>query len=98
MTDYFTAPIHPGTLLKSEFLEPLNMTAYGLAKALDVPRSNIEALVRGQRSLSAELALRLSRYFGNSAEFWVNAQSHYDLECAQEKIGETLKAISPRAA
>ncbi len=98
MTEHFMPPIHPGTILKQEFLEPLDMTAYRLAKALNMPRSSVEAMIRGQRSLSAEMALRLSRYFGNSAEFWLNAQSYYDLECAEARVGNELKNISPRAA
>ncbi|MEE9271700.1 MAG: HigA family addiction module antitoxin [Robiginitomaculum sp.] len=98
MTDTFIPPVHPGEILNFEFMEPLGLKAYTLAKNLDMPRSNIESVVRGQRSLSAEFALRLSRYFGNSAQFWINAQSFYDLECAKERLGSQIEKITPRAA
>ncbi len=72
------------------------MTAYGLAKACHVPRTRIERLLRGETAVSAETALRLGRYFGNSAQFWMNIQARYDVETARDQIGSALETIVPR--
>jgi len=71
-------PIHPGEILKEEFLEELDLSAYALAKALKVPVNRITGIVNGDRAITADTALRLSRYFGNSPEFWLNLQVRYD--------------------
>ena len=73
-------PIHPGAILEEEFLEPLGLSAYALAKAIGVPRNRITGIVRGERAITADTALRLARYFGMSAEFWLGLQMDYDLE------------------
>ncbi len=88
-------PMHPGEFLKLEFLEPLELTPYKLAKELGVPGPRIYDLVRGKRGISADTALRLARYFGNSARFWLNLQNHYDLELEEERIGASVAEIRP---
>ncbi len=84
-------PVHPGGVLELEFLEPLEMTAYQLAKAIGVMPPRVYEIVRGGRSVSADTALRLGRYFGTGAEFWINLQSHYDLEVARDRAGEKIE-------
>jgi addiction module HigA family antidote len=72
--------IHPGEVLKEEFMEPLNITAYRLSKDLGIPQTRISEILKGRRRISADTALRLSRYFGNSAKFWLGLQDDYDIE------------------
>jgi addiction module HigA family antidote len=92
-------PIHPGEILREEFLEPLEITPYRLAKDISVPLTRITAILAGERSISADTALRLSRYFGMSESFWMNLQVHYDLECAKDELAGRLDAeVHPRAA
>ncbi|MBW7837630.1 MAG: HigA family addiction module antidote protein [Sphingomonadales bacterium] len=92
-------PIHPGEILKEEFLAPLNLTQYRLAKDIKVPPRRINEIVLGKRAISADTALRLGRYFDTSPEFWLNLQSRYDLEKARDELGGRLnQEISPRAA
>ena len=79
-------PIHPGEILKEEFLEPMGLTQYRLAKDIKVPARRINEIVHGKRSISADTALRLSMYFNVSALFWLNLQSHYDLEVASDEL------------
>lgn len=76
--------VHPGEILQKDFLEPMNITPYALAKAIGVDQTRISQLIKGKRSFSADTALRLSRFFGTSAEFWLNAQTRYDLEEERE--------------
>lgn len=91
-------PIHPGEILAEEFLEPLGMTAYGLARDISVPAPRIYDIVKGERGVSTETALRLSRYFGNSARFWLNLQAQYDLETEEDRVGERIeREVKPRA-
>jgi antitoxin HigA-1 len=85
--------IHPGEILRSDFLDPLEITPYRLGKDLGVPQTRIGEILASKRSITADTALRLSRYFGNSALFWLNLQSHYDLEQAQEQNAETYSHI-----
>ncbi len=92
-------PVHPGDILKNDFLEPLEITPYRLAKELGVSRPTVNQLVARRRSVTAEMALRLARYFGTSARVWQNLQAQYDLEVATTKIGKTVKQkIRPRSA
>lgn len=92
-------PIHPGEILMEEFLAPMAISQYRLAKDIHVPARRINEIVHGKRAITADTALRLSRYFGNSAEFWSNLQSAYELDIAREDIGEKLKKeIEPVAA
>ena len=90
-------PMHPGRVLELEFLEPLKISAYKLAKDIEVDPPRVYSLVRGKRAISADTALRLGRYFGTSAEFWLNLQSHYDLEVEQDRAGESISKIQPLA-
>lgn len=89
------APVHPGELLREEFLKPMGITAYRLAKDIDVPEQRIGAIVREQRGISADTALRLSRYFGMSESYWTNAQAHYEREIVKDKVGEEIERIRP---
>lgn len=89
------APVHPGELLREEFLKPMGITAYRLAKDIDVPEQRIGAIVREQRGISADTALRLSRYFGMSESYWTNAQAHYERETVKDKVGEEIERIRP---
>jgi addiction module HigA family antidote len=84
------APIHPGEILLAEFLEPLALSQYRLAHDLSVPPRRINEIVHGKRGITADTALRLGRYFGTSAQFWLNLQNHFDLEVQQDKIGSRL--------
>jgi addiction module HigA family antidote len=92
-------PIHPGEILLEEFLVPMEISQYRLAKDIHVPARRINEIVHGKRAITADTALRLARYFGTSAEFWSNLQSAYELDIAREVIGEKLeKEIEPVAA
>ncbi len=84
-------PIHPGELLLEEFLEPLGLSQYRLAKDISVPPRRINEIVLGKRAVSADTALRLAKYFGMSPQFWMNAQSHYDLEVQKDFLNERLE-------
>ena len=87
-------PIHPGQILNEEFLRPMNITQYRLAKAIGVDARRIHSIVHGERSITAETALLLSRFFGNSAEFWMGLQSQYDLEATEERISQRLSMVA----
>ncbi len=84
-------PVHPGEVLLKDFLEPLGLSQYRLAQDIGVPALRISQIVRGQRSVTADTALRLARYFGTSAEVWLGLQSHYDLEVEQDRLAARLK-------
>ena len=83
-------PIHPGEILLEDFLEPMGISQYKLSKDISVPPRRINEIVQGKRSISADTALRLSRYFGLSERFWLNLQSRYDLEVEKDKLDERL--------
>jgi addiction module HigA family antidote len=91
-------PVHPGEILREEFMVPLGLTAYGLANALHVPRPRIERLVREQTPVTPDTALRLARYFGTTAEFWLGIQARYDLERTRQVLGNEITTIAPRNA
>ncbi|MGX1201850.1 HigA family addiction module antitoxin [Marinobacter sp. MBR-105] len=92
-------PIHPGEILREEYLEPLEMSVNALANALHVPATRMNEIVRGNRGVSADTALRLARYFGTSARFWLNLQTEFELRQAEvEKAAKIAKEIKPRAA
>jgi addiction module HigA family antidote len=92
-------PTHPGQVLREDFLGPLRLTQYGLAQALGVSQIRISEIVNGKRAISPDTALRLARYFGTSAEFWLGMQATYDLEKARDQIGPTIdQQVHPRAA
>jgi len=86
MTAKTMEPIHPGEILSEEFLKPLHITQYRLAKDINVPPRRINEIVHGKRAITAGTALRLSRYFGLSERFWLNLQSRYELETEKEKL------------
>lgn len=79
----------------TEFLEPLKLSQNRLSVAIDVPPRRINEIVHGKRRISADTALRLGKFFGNSAQFWINLQSHFDLEVARDKVQEQIDAIEP---
>lgn len=92
-------PIHPGEILREEYLEPLEMSVNALAKALHVPATRMNEIVRGNRGVSADTALRLARYFSTSARFWLNLQTEFELRQAEvEKAAKIAKEIQPHAA
>jgi addiction module HigA family antidote len=84
------APVHPGEILAEEFLKPLALTEYRLAKGLRVPARRINEIVHGKRAITADTALRLGRFFRNSPRFWLNLQSAYDLEVQADRLGPRL--------
>lgn len=86
-----TVTIHPGEILLEEFLEPLEISQYRLAKDISVPARRINEIVLGKRSITADTALRLGLYFKTSPEFWMNLQSYYDLELQSDKLGKHLE-------
>jgi addiction module HigA family antidote len=83
-------PIHPGEILLEEFLEPMGITQYRLAKDVNVPPRRINEIVHGKRGISADTALRLSKYFGTTERFWMNLQTRYDLEVEKDRLGTRL--------
>jgi addiction module HigA family antidote len=85
--------IHPGEVLVEEFLKPFNITAYKLSKDIEIPQTRVSEIVKGNRRITADTALRLSKYFGNSAKFWLGLQDDFDLEEEMSKKGATLKMI-----
>lgn len=97
MEERIYPPMHPGRVLELEFLEPLEITPYALAKAIDVDPPRVYEIVRGRRAITAGTALRLARYFGTSPEFWLNLQSHYDLEVEGDRAAESVAKIQPLA-
>ena len=88
-------PVHPGEILMEEFLEPMGITQNRLAVSIDVPPRRINEIVHGMRRITADTALRLGRFFDMSAQFWINLQSHYDLEVERDAIGDQLDKIQP---
>ncbi|MGH8544322.1 MAG: HigA family addiction module antitoxin [Gammaproteobacteria bacterium] len=92
-------PVNPGQVLRGEFLEPLELSAAAVARAIGVPRNRRSGILNGSRARTAHTALRLGTYFGISAEFWLSLQASYDLKRARREIGERLRReITPRAA
>ncbi len=92
-------PVHPGGVLRREFLEPMGISRYKLAKDIAVPAPRVYEIIRERRSISADTALRLSRYFGLSDGYWINMQAHYDKELAKMQSGEEIESqVKPLAA
>jgi len=89
------APVHPGEILREEFLAPYNLTPYTLAKACHVPRTRFERLAAERTPVTPDTALRLARYFGTSPDFWLNLQSRHDIETARRAAGDEIAAIEP---
>jgi addiction module HigA family antidote len=90
-------PVHPGEVLREEYLAPLGMSANALASALHVPANRVSAIIAGKRNVTADTALRLARFFGTSPEFWLNLQQSYELRVAESTSSKTLRAIRPHA-
>ena len=89
-------PVHPGDILLHDFMQPLKLSSYRVAKELGVAAPTVNEIVRRRRAITAEMALRLSRYFGTSAQLWQNLQTQYDLEIANKRIGKKVeRAIQP---
>jgi addiction module HigA family antidote len=86
-------PVHPGEILTEEFLVPLGITRHKLAIDLGIPASRIDQIAKGKRSITADTAFRLSLYFGNSAQFWMNLQSSYDLKMERERLPEIKRQV-----
>jgi addiction module HigA family antidote len=85
-----TESIHPGEILKEEFLKPMKISEYKIAKSISVPPRRINEIVHGKRSITADTALRLGRFFKMNPQFWLNLQTHYDLETQEDKLGKRL--------
>ena len=89
------APVHPGEILREEFLVPLRLSPFAVARACGVPRTRIERLAREETPITADTALRLARYFGTTPAFWMGIQSQHDLERAKDDVAKELKRIAP---
>ena len=85
------SPIHPGEVLQEEFLKPLGVSQYRLAKEISVPPRRVNEIVHGNRAITADTALRLARYFGTTDRFWLNLQARYDLEVERDRLGSRLE-------
>ena len=91
-------PAHPGDVLREDFLKPMGLSQYALAKALGIPQIRVSEIVRAKRAVTPDTALRLARYFGTSAEFWIGMQATHDLEAARDRLGMAIAAkVRPRA-
>lgn len=92
-------PRPSGDILRSEFLEPTELSAYGLAKEINVPFNRVAGILAGKRAITADTALRLARYFGTDAQSWINLQARYDLEMTRQAFGRRIdREVKPRAA
>jgi antitoxin HigA-1 len=93
------APVHPGAVIEHDYLAPLGMSRYALAKALKITPARLGEIIRGKRAITPDTALRLARYFGTSAEFWIGMQAQYDLELARDALAGAIdREVAPRAA
>ena len=90
MAKHKVPPIHPGEILLEDFLKPMGLSQYRVAKDISVPPRRVNEIVHGNRSITADTALRLARYFGTPPQFWINLQSHYDLEIESDRLAERL--------
>ena len=89
------APIHPGEILQEDFLTPMNISAYRLAKETYMDQTRVSEILKGRRSVTIDTALRLSKFFGTSPEFWINIQTQYDMEMKEAELAEELSKIHP---
>jgi addiction module HigA family antidote len=96
--DTIMGPVRPGEILLEEFLRPLAVSQYHLAKEMGVPARRVNEIVHGQRRISADTALRLARFFATSERFWINLQSRYALEVEKDRLGDALDGIRPLTA
>src|SRR5450759_5362469 len=90
------SPIHPGEILREEFMKPFGLSSNALARALDVTPARINEIVRERRGISADTALRLARFFSTDVQSWLNLQTHYDIQCAEDAAGHAIRKIAPR--
>ena len=95
MAEHLLPPIHPGEILREEFLIPLGLSAYAVARACGVPRTRMERLARGETAMTADTALRLGKFFGTSPAFWMNLQARYDLEQRSDQVMGEIDGIAP---
>lgn len=95
MAEKLYPPIHPGEVLKEDFIEGFGITQNKLAVSIGVPPRRINEIVHGKRGITADTALRLGRYFGVSAQFWLNLQTQYELELAEDRVADQIAAIKP---
>ncbi|BBD78778.1 HigA family addiction module antitoxin [Aerosticca soli] len=86
---------HPGEILREEFLVPMGISQYRLAKAIDIPATRVGEIIAGRRGITADTGLRLARFFGTSEDFWIGLQADYDLALTKDRIAQTLDAIKP---
>jgi addiction module HigA family antidote len=98
MAETTLGPVPPGEILKEGFLLPFGLSSYALAKDLNVPTNRVTGIVNGERAITADTALRLSRYFGTTPNFWMNLQTHYDLEVTSRKEAARIEKEVPRRA
>jgi addiction module HigA family antidote len=98
MSKKLLSPVHPGEILREEYMMPLGLSSNALARALGVTPARVNDIANEKRGITADTALRLARYFGTDAQSWINLQTNYDLECARQEMGDALKRIHPRAA
>ena len=89
-------PVHPGEILREEFMKPLGLSSNALARALDVTPARINEIAREKRGISADTALRLARFFSTDVQSWMNLQTHYDIQCAEDAAGRAIQRITPR--
>lgn len=97
MADKLYPPIHPGEVLMEDFIQGFSITQHKLAVAIGVPPRRINEIVHGKRAITADTALRLGKYFGNDPQFWLNLQSRYEIELAQDRAAEEIASIQPLA-
>jgi addiction module HigA family antidote len=91
--------VHPGEILRDDFLKPMKISVYSLAQVIKVPRSRVNDIVLGRRGITVDTAFRLARYFGTSPEFWINLQARHDLDVADRKLRRRIeREVTPRAA
>lgn len=91
-------PMHPGEVLREEFMRPMGLSPYAVAKRCDIPRTRIERIINETFGVTADTALRLAKFFGTSPEFWLNMQARFEIETTRHKIERELKGIEPQAA
>ncbi|GLQ93129.1 HigA family addiction module antitoxin [Dyella acidisoli] len=91
-------PVHPGEILREEYMKPLGLSANALARAIGVTPARVNEIANERRGITADTALRLARYFRTDAQSWINLQVNYELECARRELGDELKQIHPHAA
>src|SRR5438105_13374486 len=91
------APVHPGEILREEFLVPMQLSPFTVARAIGVPRTRIERLAREETPVTADTALRLAKYFGTTAAFWMGMQTQHDIELAEDELAKDLRKIAPFA-